>query len=128
MIVCPIRFVIFNLMRNIGGSVGIAIATTMLARDSQRNISRLGAHVNVYSPQSQVMVENLRRAMMARGSDAYTATREAYGTLFGMVQQQASILSFLQTFRLLGFIFIAVLPLLLLFKRPKHRGGGPPVH
>ncbi|MBZ5553779.1 MAG: DHA2 family efflux MFS transporter permease subunit [Acidobacteriia bacterium] len=119
---------IFNLMRNIGGSVGIAITTTMLARDSQRNINTLGAHVNVYSPQSQLMLENIRMAMMARGADAYTATREAYGTLFGMVQQQASILSFLETFRILGIIFVAVLPLLLLFKRPKHRGGGPPAH
>jgi hypothetical protein len=45
-----------------------------------------------------------------------------------MVQRQASMLSFLDTFRLLAFVFLAMLPLLLLMRRPSHRGGGPPVH
>ena len=44
-----------------------------------------------------------------------------------MVQRQAAMLSFLDTFRLLAFVFIAMLPLLLLMRRPAHRGS-PPVH
>jgi len=114
---------IFNLMRNIGGSVGIAAATTMLARDSQRDINVLGANVSVYSPQSQMMLETLRRNLMAQGADFYTATRKAYAALFGMVEQQASMLSFLRTFRILGIIFLVVIPLLLLLRKPAHRGG-----
>ncbi len=118
---------IFNLMRNIGGSTGIAFATTYLERRSQEHINVLGRHVNVYSVQAQQMISGIRGALMGRGVDAATAARQAQGTLFGMVQRQAAMLSFLDTFRLLAFVFIAMLPLLLLMRRPAQRGG-PPVH
>ncbi len=116
---------IFNLMRNIGGSMGIAASTTYLERRSQLHINQLGEHVNMYSPQARQMFESTRNALMAHGSDAATATKQAYGALFGMVQQHAAMLSFIDTFRVLGFIFLAVIPLLLLMKRPRHDGGAP---
>jgi DHA2 family multidrug resistance protein len=119
---------IFNLMRNIGGSVGIASATTMLARDTQRNINVLGARVDMYQPQTQIMLERLRAGFMAQGWDWATATRKAEAALFGMVHQQSSMISFLQTFYLLGIIFLVVIPLILLMKRPEQRGGGIAAH
>ncbi len=119
---------IFNLMRNVGGSVGIASTGTMLARDTQRQIHRLGVHVNPYSLKSQMMLERLRAAYQAHGADPVTATHRAYAALFGMVQRQASMLSFLGTFRWLGIVFLAVIPLLLLLKRPARRTGAAPVH
>ncbi|HSU68790.1 MAG TPA: DHA2 family efflux MFS transporter permease subunit, partial [Tepidisphaeraceae bacterium] len=51
---------LFNLMRNIGGSIGIAVATTMISRTSQSFVNTLGRHVNPYSPQAQMRVEQLR--------------------------------------------------------------------
>jgi DHA2 family multidrug resistance protein len=119
---------IFNLMRNIGGSMGIAASTTFLERSTQKNINVLGAHVNPYNPQTRQMLENMRAALMARGADAATATRQAYGALWGMVQQQASMLAFSHTFWLLAILFLAALPLLLFMRRPTHRGGGMPAH
>ena len=96
---------LFNLMRNIGGSIGIAVATTMIARTSQTFINTLGAHVNPYSPQAQAMMAQMRAYFMSRGSDVATATREAYGAVNGMVQQQSALLSYLNEFKFFGACF-----------------------
>ncbi len=119
---------IFNLMRNIGGSMGIAGATTYLERSTQRQVNVLGVHVNPYNPQAQQMLENLRAAMMARGADLATATRQAYAALWGIVQRQASMLAFSETFWALAILFLAALPLLFAMKRPAKRGGAMPAH
>jgi DHA2 family multidrug resistance protein len=114
---------LFNLMRNLGGSVGIAVTGTMLSRNTQAYVNVYGANVDAYSPAAQRAFDAARGGFMASGSDPVTATQRAYGALFGMVQQQASIVSFVGLFRLLGVIFLLLLPLVLLMKRP--RGGGP---
>ncbi len=119
---------IFNLMRNIGGSMGIAIGTTLLARDTQRFINVLGTHVSSYSPTTQTMQGQLQTLFMERGADATTALQQANAALFNMVQRQASVLAFLRTFQTLGIIFLVVLPLLFLIKRPTHRASGIPAH
>jgi len=113
---------LFNLMRNIGGSVGIAVTGTMLARHSQTTTSTLGSHVTMYDTASQTMFVQLRGGFMAAGADAVTATERAYGALFGMVQRQAAMVSFVGLFQLLGIMFLALLPLVLIMRKPK--GGG----
>jgi DHA2 family multidrug resistance protein len=115
---------LFNLMRNIGGSIGIALTGTMLARHNQAMTSMLGSHVTAYDPETQRMFAQLRAGFMASGADMATATRRAYAALFGMVQQQATMVSFVGIFQLLGVLFLALIPLVLLMKRPKS-GGGP---
>jgi DHA2 family multidrug resistance protein len=119
---------IFNLLRNIGGSMGIAAATTSLERRAQRQINLLGTHVNPYNPGARRMLDQIRSALMARGADPYTATRQAYGAAFGMVLRQAALLSFLETFRALGILFLVALPLILLMKRPTRRPATPNAH
>jgi DHA2 family multidrug resistance protein len=119
---------IFNLLRNVGGSMGIAAATTHLERRMQRHINLLGMHVNPYNPGTRLMLDQMRSALTARGADPVTATRQAYGPAFGMVQRQAALLSFLETFHALGILFLLVLPLLLLMKRPTRRGDTAPAH
>ncbi|HEY7172158.1 MAG TPA: DHA2 family efflux MFS transporter permease subunit [Vicinamibacterales bacterium] len=113
---------LFNLMRNIGGSVGIAVTGTMLARRQQSMTSVLGSNVTEFSASARMMFEQMRGAFMAAGADAVTASQRAYAALFGMVQRQASIVSFVTLFQLLGIVFLAMLPLILLMKRPR---GGP---
>jgi MFS transporter, DHA2 family, multidrug resistance protein len=115
---------LFNLMRNIGGSIGIAVATTIIARSSQGFINTLGRHVNPYNPAAQATLEQMRAYFMSRGSDMVTATREAYAAVYGTVQQQAALLSYLNEFKFFGAVFLAMLPLILLMRRPA-RGGGP---
>jgi len=116
---------IFNLMRNIGGSMGIALSTTIVARSEQTYTNFLGRNVTPYSPQTQTMIQNLRGFFMSSGSDRTTATHRAYAALFGMVQRQAAMLSFNHTYLFLAILFVAVMPAVFLMKRPKSRGGMP---
>jgi DHA2 family multidrug resistance protein len=115
---------LFSLMRNIGGSVGIATTSTMLARHTQSMTALYGANVTATSPATQSMFLQLRNAFMAAGSDIVTATDRAYAALFGMIQRQASMVSFVGLFQLLGIIFLAVIPLVMLMKRPRASAGG----
>src|SRR5882757_5135360 len=97
---------LFNLMRNIGGSIGIAVTGTMIARNQQRVTATLGAHVSAYDPASQTMFLQMRGAFMAAGSDVTTATSRAYAAMFGMLQRQAAMVSFVGLFQLLGIVFL----------------------
>jgi len=119
---------LFNLMRNIGGSVGIATTGTLLSRHTQATTNMLGANVTIYSPAAQATFARVRAGFIASGSDPTTATNRAMAAMFGMVQRQASMVSFVSIFQLLGFLFIALLPLLFLMKRPKHQGAPIAAH
>jgi len=119
---------LFNLMRNIGGSIGIAMTGTMLARHGQATTNMLGANITPYDPASQSMLYGLRQSFMAAGADVATATDRANAALFGMVQRQATMVSFVGIFQLLGILFIVLIPLVLLMKRPKRGGPAPAAH
>jgi DHA2 family multidrug resistance protein len=109
---------LFNLMRNLGGGLGIAAATTMIARVTQRNFSVLGEHLNIFNPQTRETLAAMQQHFMASGMDSTTASRAAYAALGGALHGQASLLAYLYAFRVFGIIFIIAVPLLLLFKRP----------
>jgi len=119
---------LFNLMRNIGGSVGIAVTSTMLARNTQTTTSVLGSNVTSYDPAAQTMFAQLKAAFMAAGADAATATGRAYAAMFGLVQRQATMVSFVGIFQLLGVMFLALIPLVLLMRRPSHAGAATGAH
>jgi MFS transporter, DHA2 family, multidrug resistance protein len=110
---------IFNLMRNIGGSIGIATAATLLERYRQMYTNTLGTHVTAYGLQSQEMLNQMRSSMMANGSDAVTATQKAQAMLFGMVERQATMLSFIDLMKIFGGLFILIIPLILLTRPPR---------
>jgi MFS transporter, DHA2 family, multidrug resistance protein len=117
---------IFNLMRNVGASIGISTVETLQYRHMQSHLHYLAQHVNSTSPETQQRLAGLRQMFVSRGADTVTATREAHGALWGMVQQQAAMLSYNDVFRFLGGMFLLLLPLLLLMERPKG-GKGPTV-
>ncbi|HUR33389.1 MAG TPA: DHA2 family efflux MFS transporter permease subunit [Vicinamibacterales bacterium] len=115
---------LFSLMRNIGGSIGIAVTGTLLARHTQATSVLYSANVTALDPTSQALFSQMRGAFMAGGSDAVTATSRAYAALAGMVMRQASIVSFVGLFQMLGVVFLVVVPLVLLMKRPRTGSGG----
>jgi MFS transporter, DHA2 family, multidrug resistance protein len=115
---------LFNLMRNIGASMGISAVTTMQFRQMQAHINILGGHVNSSSPAAQQTFRGLEQVFMSRGADAVTAAHQAEGAVWGMVLRQASMLSYNDVFRFLGGMFLVLLPLLFLMKKP--RGGKGP--
>ena len=120
---------IFNLMRNIGGSMGIALTQTLLARHRQVHINNLGTHVSLYSAQTQQALQQLHGAFMAQGADSVTATRRAYAALWGTVQRHAAMLAFNDAFLVLAAVFLVLMPLTLAMRRPQSgpaSGGAAP--
>jgi MFS transporter, DHA2 family, multidrug resistance protein len=114
---------VFNLMRNIGGSIGIAAVTTITARFTQRDVNVLGAHVTPYDSATRQMMQGATSGFVSKGMDAVTANRQAMGAVWGTVQAQASMLAFNHAFLLLGILFLAVIPFILLMRRPQKRGA-----
>jgi len=114
---------IFNLMRNIGGSVGIAIMTTFLARRSQMHQNRLIEGITAGSLKTRDMRHGLEAWFHTNGADTHTASGRALAVLYGMVQRHASMLSFVEAFWVMGVIFLVMLPLLLLLRDPRAKSG-----
>lgn len=119
---------IINLARNIGASVGIATVTALLERRTQFHQAQLMEHVNSMSAAFHHFVNGASVRFLAAGSNPVQAAARAYGVVFSTVQRQAAMLAFLDNFKLLGVVFFAVLPILLLMKKPKAASGGVSVH
>jgi DHA2 family multidrug resistance protein len=109
----------YNLMRNTGGSIGIAIMTTLLARNSQVHTSSLMANINEYSIAFQQTFSQIYNGFLAQFG-AETARQMAYATINGMVARQAAVLAYLDDFRILAFLCILCIPAGFLFKAVRH--------
>ncbi len=118
---------IFNLMRNIGGSVGIALMTTFLARRSQVHQNHLVANITPGSEQTYRMLQGLRANFYVHGADAATASRKSIAAIYGMVQQHAAMLAFVEAFWLMGVVFLMMLPFLPLLQYSKAAKKPKPV-
>ena len=116
---------IYSLLRNMGGSVGIAISATLLSRYSQFYQTSLAAHVNPYNPVVQSRLAMLKSATMARGMDAVAADKSALAIVYGSVRRQAAMLAYNRIFFTVGIAFLIVIPLLLLLKRPVRHAAPP---
>ena len=111
---------IFNLLRNLGGSVGIATAATLLSRFTQFYQTGLTAHVNPFNPVTQLRLAELQQGAIAKGVDAVTAEKTALAILNAMVQRQAGMLAYNYIFWVIGIAFLVIIPLLILLKKPKN--------
>jgi MFS transporter, DHA2 family, multidrug resistance protein len=119
---------IINLARNIGASVGLATVTTLLERRTQAHQARLMEHVTSMSPAYNSMIAGTSNNLMNHGASATHAAVQAQGMVMGLVQRQAEMMAFVDNFKLLGIVFFAVIPVMVMMKRPKMRGGAVPVH
>jgi MFS transporter, DHA2 family, multidrug resistance protein len=119
---------IINLARNIGASVGIATVTTMLERRTQAHQARLADHVNALSAAYHNMLSGTQVRLVAAGSGLSQASAQAHGMIYNTVQRQAAMLAFIDNFKMLGVVFLAVIPVLLLLKKPKVPSGNVPAH
>jgi DHA2 family multidrug resistance protein len=111
---------LFNLMRNIGGSVGIAMVTTIYARRTQANTRTFGANINEYNTVAQQYLSGVKAALVQAGADPVTAARQAYNVAFLTLQREAAMLSFVKCFRLLGILFLLMIPMVAMMKQLRH--------
>ena len=106
---------IYNLMRNIGGSVGIAGVTAMLVRGGQRHQNFLAADMTGSNLHAQASVAALTAHFQAGGASPASAHAMALGSVYRSLSQQASLLAYTDNFALLGIIaLLCILPVLLL--------------
>ncbi len=126
---------IYNLMRNIGGSFGIAAMTTLLARRQQVHQNQLISHITPMDLRTQNMLAGLQAFFRQHQPlSAYDAAHKSWAAIYLMVQQQAAMLSFVEAFWIMGVIFWSMAPLLLLLRNARDlhphtpsRPGAPPV-
>jgi DHA2 family multidrug resistance protein len=104
---------IFNLIRNLGGSFGVAIVTTFLSRRAQFHQARLAEHINPLSAPYRHGMAQLQQALPAVGDEG------SLQMLYGYVQQQAHMLSFNDCFAAVAVLFVALVPLLFILKRTR---------
>ena len=108
-----------NFVRNLGGSVGISMLTTFLARQSQMHQTHLVAHATAANPQFQKMVEGSAANMAHAGSGPALALQQGYAQVMGMIQQQAALLSYVNAFWIVAVIVACLIPLPFFLKKPK---------
>jgi DHA2 family multidrug resistance protein len=116
---------ITNLFRNQGGSFGIAFVTTMLARRGQFHQNVLGGHVTPYGPSTATALAAYRQQMVSAGYTNADAGRLANGLLYGQVQHQAGMMSYLDVLWLLAVLSLAGIAFALLV-RPSQRAAKAP--
>jgi DHA2 family multidrug resistance protein len=117
---------IFNVVRNLGASAGIAVLTTMLARRTQTHHATLVGRVTVWDPATAERLSLLERAFGQAGADATTAHAQALQRLYEEVQRQAAMNAFLDDFRFLTLLFVLFIPLVWCMARPAEPPHEPP--
>jgi len=98
---------LFNMMRNLGGSIGIALLSALLTVRERLHSNRLGEAVSAYNPLTQERLNALTQKFAAAGSDAYTAGQQAIAALDAVVRREATLMAFNDCFHVLGFVLIA---------------------
>jgi len=106
---------IFNLMRNLGGSVGIAGVTTLLERWSQVHQAALVSHLTLFDAAVRPELAAIQ-AGLSRTTGTYAASHQAWQVLYDRLLQQAKLAAFVDNFRLFGFLCLACIPMVFLFR------------
>ncbi len=109
---------LYNLMLNLGGSIGIALVTTLIARGAQAHQALMVGHLTPADPAFTRQL-HAAQAVLARHGDPVTAMRQAYALIYNSLNQQAHLWAFVDTFRIFALMVLCCLPLILLFKRPQ---------
>jgi len=118
----------FNLTRQLGGSLGIAVMATLLGRFAAQNRAALVSHLASADAGSTARLAMLTQGLVAKGASLLAAKQQALALLDRQVMVQANVLAFSRIYLLSGLLLCAALPLLFLFRTGKGRGSAGPVH
>jgi DHA2 family multidrug resistance protein len=110
-----------GMMRQLGGSFGIAIITTFIARFNQEHRVNLVSHLDKTSFEVQQRVLLLQKSFMSKGFSANEALAKAYQALDSGVMKQSAVLSFMDIFMYLGILFLLCIPFVLVLRKGKNK-------
>ncbi|HEX6041101.1 MAG TPA: hypothetical protein VFZ20_23815, partial [Longimicrobium sp.] len=115
---------LYNVVRQVFGSIGISLAAAELARGTGKYHAVLAEHVTYTNPAAVSWIARVTAAMQAKGADAATAGRQALRMLDGQMVRQAAVLAYNHIFVLIAMLFVISVPLVLLLSA----GGGEVSH
>jgi DHA2 family multidrug resistance protein len=116
---------LFNMMRNLGGAIGIAALQTLLTKREQYHSNVLMQSVSLFEQATRNRLDQLTQYFMNHGViDRVDAAHRAYVAIGNVVQKQAFILAFSDTFYLIGMALIVALLASLMLKKPNHLDAG----
>jgi DHA2 family multidrug resistance protein len=115
-------------MRNLGGSVGIRLVTTLLARFSQKHQSMLAAHTAPGNPPFEALRNGLAGAWMHHSGAMPDAAQHAGAQIYGMAQIQARLLAYVDVIWFMVAVTAILVPLPFLMRRPKKAAPAPVGH
>jgi DHA2 family multidrug resistance protein len=119
---------LYNLFRQLGGSFGIALLATLIDRRNHFHYARLAEHLSAYDPFQQQQLSQMQNLLVSRGMSPYEAQAGAYKMLSNLVQRQAAVLTYADTFQVIAWVGMATLLLLVLFQRPRSSKAGAAAH
>ena len=111
---------LYSVTRNIGSSMGISFVTTWVTRRSQFHQTILSANITASRPVSREAIAHLAGRIQQSGVDSVTARQMGDALIYRSLEQQAALLSYVDVFHIMGILFLIVIPLVFLMKRP-HR-------
>jgi MFS transporter, DHA2 family, multidrug resistance protein len=118
-----------NFVRNIGGSIGIALVSTFVTRSTQTRQNYLTAHMQSGNPRFREMLEGMTATLRSQGVGAADATHQAYARMEMLLQQQAAALAFKDVVAILAIVVACLIPLAFIMKKPPAATrDAPPPH
>lgn len=117
-----------GMMRQLGGSFGIALITTFISRDSQTHRVNLVAHLDETKFEVQQRVLQMQQSFMSKGFSPNEALAKAHQLLEGSVTKQATILSYMDVFLYLGLMFLICVPFVLMIKQGNNKVDTSAMH
>ena len=112
-----------SFMRNVGGSIGIALISTSISRIGQQRRAFMVAHTAPGSPAFENMTNGLSETLKRQGASSADATRQAHGMVSALIDRQATTLGYVEVISILAVIILALVPFLLIMKRNKPAVG-----
>ena len=120
---------LFNLLRNEGGSVGIALSATLLSQRAQFHQARLVEEMTPLNPMYQERLHALAQGLFLRsGHSAYSSGKLALTVMQGELERQATVMAFVDVFFVLTLVFVMLLPFIFLLKGKARSGEQPAAH
>jgi DHA2 family multidrug resistance protein len=113
---------LFNLTRQLGGSIGIAVMATLLSHLTKAKKSLLADHMVATAPDVQARLEGLTHALAAKGASLTVAHQQALSIMDRTVGAQASVLAFSRIYWISGFVLLGSMPLMIFWHNGRPRG------
>lgn len=113
---------LFNMMRNLGGSIGIALISTFLTQREHFHSSRIGESISLAAPQVQDRINQLTQMFLTRGANAATAYEQALKLIDNIVRKESFVMAFNEAFLIMGITIALCFVTVFLLKRPSHVG------